>query len=77
MQDGITALVKDGPRVIDVMGWLSRAALEYIGRGGLGHSFGPLDDDNSTAYGDAIRKIGYCLKLSGASKSESWLIFIL
>ena len=36
---------------------MSRAALEYIGRGGLGESFGPLDDDRATDHSEAISRI--------------------
>ena len=37
----------------------SRAALENIGRGVLGHSFGALEEEKSTVYSDAIRSLGY------------------
>ena len=57
MVDGINKQIKDGPAVVELMKWFSRAALEYIARGGLGHSFGPLDDEISTAYSDAVKKI--------------------
>lgn len=58
MRDAIVAQVKEGPQVVNVMRWLSRAALEYIGRGGFGHSFGPLDDEKSTDYNNALKSIG-------------------
>lgn len=40
---------------IDVLGWMSRAALELIGRGGIGYSFDPLIEDVSDAYADAAK----------------------
>ena len=43
--------------VIDIMRWFGRAALELIARGGLGHSFGPLDDDESTEYSAVTKEI--------------------
>ncbi|KAL1946306.1 hypothetical protein VTO73DRAFT_15433 [Trametes versicolor] len=40
---------------IDVLGWMSRAALELIGQGGIGYSFDPLVEDVSDAYADAAK----------------------
>ncbi|KAK7466363.1 hypothetical protein VKT23_005090 [Stygiomarasmius scandens] len=37
--------VHSGPQEIDILSWLSRASLEFIGRSGLGYSFDPLKDD--------------------------------
>ena len=37
------------------MGWFSRAALEYIGQGGMGYSFDSLDANKKNVYGDAIK----------------------
>lgn len=48
-----------GPKEIDILKVMSRAALEYIGRGGLGHSFGPLNDERSTLHSNAIKNLGY------------------
>ncbi|KZT02243.1 cytochrome P450 [Laetiporus sulphureus 93-53] len=59
MRNGIAQQLKNGPEVIDLMRWFSRAALEYIGRGGLGHSFGPLDDKDASAYSDMISRLGH------------------
>lgn len=40
---------------IDVLAWMSRAALELIGQGGIGYSFDPLIEDVSDAYADAAK----------------------
>ena len=42
----------------NVMKYLSRAALEYIGQGGLGYSFGSVDGKRSSDYLDATRALG-------------------
>ena len=39
----------------DVTKWMVRAALEAIGRGGLGYSFDRLVEDSRDAYADAIK----------------------
>ncbi|EJC99710.1 cytochrome P450 [Fomitiporia mediterranea MF3/22] len=45
---------KGGP-YIDVMNWSSRAALEAVGQGGLGYSFGALDERHTNAYSEALK----------------------
>ena len=57
MCDAISLRIQDGPAVVDIMQWFGRTALELIGRGGLGHSFGPLDDERTTEYSAAIKEI--------------------
>lgn len=44
---------------IDVLSWMSRAALEIIARGGLGTSLDNLDpnSETETKYGKAIRDL--------------------
>ena len=58
MRDIIAQQVKDDSRTIDVMKYLSRAALEYIGRGGFGHSFGSFESYSSTPHSDALKRLG-------------------
>lgn len=43
---------------IDVMKWVSRAALEYIGQAGLGYSFDALDDTKSNSYSEVMKMLG-------------------
>ena len=41
------------------MHWLSRAALEFIGQGGFGYKFNALRDEESSRYGEHVKKIGW------------------
>ncbi|KXN87059.1 Cytochrome P450 3A41, partial [Leucoagaricus sp. SymC.cos] len=41
--------VKDGPKQVDILDWLSRTALELIGQCGMGYSFDSLKDDSTNA----------------------------
>lgn len=40
---------------VDVLGWMSRAALELIGQAGIGHSFDPLIEDVPDSYAEAAK----------------------
>ncbi|KAI5116489.1 hypothetical protein M0805_000623 [Coniferiporia weirii] len=56
LRDGLSHDVRDGKEHIDVMSWVSRAAFEYIGQGGLGYSFSAFDEEKKTdSYSDALR----------------------
>ncbi|KAI5116492.1 hypothetical protein M0805_000626 [Coniferiporia weirii] len=55
LRDGIAHDIRNGKENIDVMGWVSRAALEYIGQGGLGYSFSALDTKETNSYSEAIK----------------------
>ena len=50
--------LRDGKETIDIMKWLSRAALEYVGQGGLGYSFDALDEKKGNDYSDTMKKLG-------------------
>lgn len=41
------------------MNWISRAALEYIGQGGLGYSFNALNEEQTNGYSEAIKAYTY------------------
>lgn len=41
--------IKDGPAELDMLDWLSRTALEYIGQGGIGHTFNVFGKENETS----------------------------
>ncbi|KAF5379582.1 hypothetical protein D9757_009242 [Collybiopsis confluens] len=45
LDTALSRRVKDGPREIDLLGWITRAALELIGRSGFGYSFDNMEDD--------------------------------
>ena len=57
MCDSIASQVKEGAQEIDVLHFFARAALEYIGRGIFGQSFGPLDDERTNAHSLAVKRI--------------------
>ena len=38
------------------MGWMSRAALEYISQGGLGYSFDALEETNPNSYSEELKR---------------------
>jgi len=47
-----------GGHDVNVMKWLSRAALEFIGQGGLGYSFHALDDTKKDSYSEVLKRFG-------------------
>ncbi|PAV20282.1 cytochrome P450 [Pyrrhoderma noxium] len=55
-RDIIAKQVCEGTEEINIMKWMSRAALEYIGQGGLGYSFNALEENAPhNKYSDAIK----------------------
>lgn len=40
---------------IEMVYWMKRTSLEIIGQGGLGYSFGALDDMSTNEYTDSIK----------------------
>ena len=40
---------------VDMSTWMSRAALEYIGQGGMGYQFDALDVAKTNRYHDAVK----------------------
>ena len=42
---------------VNVMMWMSRAALEYIGQGGLGYSFDALDATKTNKYSESAKML--------------------
>ncbi|KAI5118019.1 hypothetical protein M0805_003456 [Coniferiporia weirii] len=50
--------VGNGTKEINIMEWVSRAALEYIGQGGLGYTFNALDPNDKNTYSEAIKLVG-------------------
>lgn len=49
------------------MKWMSRAALEYIARGGFGVSFKALAEDKNHEYSETIKLIRYTLVYFGGA----------
>ncbi|EAU85619.1 cytochrome P450 [Coprinopsis cinerea okayama7 len=42
--DALSRLTSTGPKEVEVLGWLTRTALELIGQSGFGYSFDPLTE---------------------------------
>jgi len=57
LRGGLQKEVQSGPKDVDILNWLSRAALELIGQGGLGYSFDPLVENVPNPFGDAVKAI--------------------
>ncbi|KAI5118021.1 hypothetical protein M0805_003458 [Coniferiporia weirii] len=59
LRDVLMRQVRGGSGDIDVLKWLSRAALEYIGQGGLGYSFSALDEERTrtSMFSEAIKRM--------------------
>ncbi|TDL20047.1 cytochrome P450 [Rickenella mellea] len=55
VRDVLARQVRSGAEEINVMQWMSRAALEYIGQGGMGYSFEALDDMKTNEYSSAVK----------------------
>ncbi|PPQ88841.1 hypothetical protein CVT25_010440 [Psilocybe cyanescens] len=59
LRDTLKTQVKGQSKEIDLLDWMSRAALELIGQGGLGYSFDPLTSDAVPhPYVRAIKGLG-------------------
>ncbi|KAK7677640.1 hypothetical protein QCA50_019331 [Cerrena zonata] len=55
MRDALVVEVGHGPTTVDILNWLSRTALELVGRGVLGCSLDLLDKSGRNEYGDALK----------------------
>lgn len=45
------------PQEVDVLDWMRRIALELVGQGGLGYSFGCFEDGDEDSYGAAVKNL--------------------
>ncbi|KAI0777502.1 cytochrome P450 [Trametes elegans] len=45
--DAISHRVADGPRDLDLLGWMGRTALELVSQAGIGYSLDPLTEDKT------------------------------
>lgn len=64
LRDILAQEVADGEEEIDMSSWMSRAALEYIGQGGMGYQFDSLDQSKSNKYHDAVKTFVYVVSTS-------------
>ena len=53
--------MQDGPRELDVLGWMGRTALELVGQGGFGYSFDPLVAESKDSFTDAVKSFVHVL----------------
>jgi len=53
----ISNKIKSGVEEIDMLDWITRTALELIGRAGLGHSFDVMQDGSIDEYGSSIKSL--------------------
>ncbi|KAI5123123.1 hypothetical protein M0805_001478 [Coniferiporia weirii] len=75
LRDCLSCEVRDNKEHVDIKAWMSRAALEYIGQGGLGYSFSALDvKKKSDSYSDALKTYTPLLfRLSLARQFLPWI----
>ncbi|KLO16320.1 cytochrome P450 [Schizopora paradoxa] len=57
LRDVLVRKVKNGEEEINVMAWMSRAALEYIGQGGFGYTFDALNENSRSEYSEAVKML--------------------
>ncbi|KAI5895540.1 cytochrome P450 [Schizophyllum commune H4-8] len=58
LRNTLEEITEDGPREVDVLHWMSRTALELIGRNGLGYSFDSLAvNDPGNPYSSSIKEL--------------------
>lgn len=50
--------VSAGEDEIDMTMWMGRAAMEYIGQGGMGYSFDSMDEKKTNRYHEASKNLG-------------------
>ncbi|KAF5360939.1 hypothetical protein D9756_005070 [Leucocoprinus leucothites] len=54
--------VKDGPKEVDILHWMTRTALELIGQSGMGYSFDSLEGDHNSTnihpYAQSVKRFG-------------------
>lgn len=55
LETHLSSLAQSSPQEIDVIGWLTRFALEAIGRGGMGRSFGNMSQ--ATVFSEAAKQL--------------------
>jgi hypothetical protein len=62
MLSAILKKLQGGSASVDFSQVMSRTALEFLGRGGMGHSFGPLDDEHASEHSEAVSNVRHVIK---------------
>ncbi|EMD37671.1 hypothetical protein CERSUDRAFT_94672 [Gelatoporia subvermispora B] len=57
LRAALVSKIQDGPREIDILEWLSRSIMEFIGRGALGHTFDGLTKETQDPFGIVIKQL--------------------
>ncbi|KZP14970.1 cytochrome P450 [Athelia psychrophila] len=57
LRDTILSKVTSGPQEIDMLHWLGRTALEFVGQSGLGYSFDHLDNRPAHPYSLSLKNL--------------------
>ncbi|KAI0355902.1 cytochrome P450 [Trametes cingulata] len=55
LRTALESRVHGGAAEVDMIGWMSRTALELMGQAGLGYSFDPLVADATDEFGEALK----------------------
>ena len=55
LRNVLSEQVRSGVKEIEILSWMSRAAMEYIGQGGFGYTFDALEDGKRNSYNEDIR----------------------
>lgn len=59
LRDVLAKKVRSGEEELDMCIWMGRAAMEYIGQGGMGYSFDSLDETKTNKYHEAAKSFGW------------------
>ncbi|KAI0791332.1 cytochrome P450 [Abortiporus biennis] len=57
LRNGLTNLVSQGPKEVDVINWMTRTALELVGQGGVGWSFDDLAEDVKNPFAEEMKAL--------------------
>ncbi|EJC98496.1 cytochrome P450 [Fomitiporia mediterranea MF3/22] len=49
--------VAKGEKYVDVMKWISRSALEFVGQGGFGYTFDAFNEKSKNAYSEDLKEL--------------------
>ncbi|KAF5360940.1 hypothetical protein D9756_005071 [Leucocoprinus leucothites] len=62
LRQALLTRVKDGPKEVDILHWMTRTALELIGQSGMGYSFDSLEEDHDSTnihpYARSVKRFG-------------------
>ena len=59
LREVLARKLEAGEDELDMTAWMGRAAMEYIGQGGMGHTFNSLEEGEANRYLEASNSLGY------------------